>query len=90
MTRGVFVHPTCNVILPLVMSFNAMVLQMEESDHLPKWDGASVLRECASSQLRRAVEAAFFRLEETSNMKHETRFLYTIKIYCQNGITSIG
>ena len=47
-----------------------MVLHMEESDHLPKWDGAAVPRECANRQLRRAVEAAtFIRLEETTNTR---------------------
>ena len=68
---------------------NAMVLHMEESDHLPRWDGASVLRECASRQLRRAVEAAFIRLEETTNTRAGffTLSKYTAKIALQVGWT---
>ena len=26
---------------------NAMVLHVEESNHLPRWEGASILQECA-------------------------------------------
>ena len=48
---------------------NAMVLHMEESDHLPRWEGAAVLQECAGKQLRRATEAAYIRLKETTNTR---------------------
>ena len=48
---------------------NAMVLHMEESDHLPRWEGASVLRQCENKQMRRAVEAAHIRLDETTNTR---------------------
>ena len=48
---------------------NAMVLHMEKSDHLPRWEAASVLEECAGKQLRRAMEAAYIRQDETINTR---------------------
>ena len=44
---------------------NAMVLHMEESDHLPRWEGAAMLQECAGKQLRRATEAAYIKKQQT-------------------------
>ena len=48
---------------------NAMVLHMEESNHLPRWEGASVLRECVDKPIWRATEAAYIRLHETTNTR---------------------
>ena len=48
---------------------NAMVLHMEKSDHLPRWEGASILQECGGKQLRRATEAAYICLMDTTNTR---------------------
>ena len=47
---------------------SAMVLHVEESNHLPRWEGASILQECAGKQLR-AIEAAYIILNETTNRR---------------------
>ena len=64
---------------------NAMVLHLEESNHLPRWDGASVLQECSGKQLRRALEAVYIRLEETTNTRAGffTLSKYTAKLALQ-------
>ena len=48
---------------------NAIVLHMEETDHLPRWENASVLQKCPNKQHRRALEAAYIRLHETTNTR---------------------
>ena len=48
---------------------NAMVLHIEGSNHLPRWEGASILQECAGKQLRRATEAAYIMLNDTTNTR---------------------
>ena len=49
---------------------NAMVLHMEQTDHLPRWEAASILKNCpGGKQLRRASEAAYIRLKETTNTR---------------------
>ena len=48
---------------------NAMVLHMEKSGHLPRWEGASILQECGGRQLRRATEAAYICLMDTTKTR---------------------
>jgi len=48
---------------------NAIVIHVEESNHLPRWDGASIMESGMSKPRRKALESAHILVENTINAR---------------------